>query len=178
VSIAKVGLPEPRSTWLGYLIPELVLPFVIVGGHLAARERRVNDPARVLTGPLPVRRGRVHRARRVRVMRSTVIAPIAARATGGRVQAVRGHRTRRARRDEGRRCAAESYGDGANHDARCRNCGSLLYSLVRDGAYVHVTLGTLVDAPTIRPSAHLFVRQQGPWHTIGDDLPQHDRFPD
>jgi Domain of unknown function (DUF4345) len=35
VSIAKVGLPEPRSTWLGYLIPELVLPFVIVGGHLA-----------------------------------------------------------------------------------------------------------------------------------------------
>jgi hypothetical protein len=70
------------------------------------------------------------------------------------------------------------YGDGANHDARCRTCGSLLYSLVRDGAYVHVTLGTLVDDPTIRPSAHLFVGSKAPWHTIGDALPQHDRFPD
>ena len=30
VSIAKVGLPQPRAVWLGYLIPELVLPIVIV----------------------------------------------------------------------------------------------------------------------------------------------------
>jgi len=29
VSIARVGLPRPRAVWLGYLIPELVLPFVI-----------------------------------------------------------------------------------------------------------------------------------------------------
>ena len=29
VSIARVGLPEPHAVWLGYLIPELVLPFVI-----------------------------------------------------------------------------------------------------------------------------------------------------
>ncbi len=35
VSIAKVGLPEPRAVWLGYLIPELVLPFVIAGAHYA-----------------------------------------------------------------------------------------------------------------------------------------------
>ena len=33
VSIAKVGLPEPTAVWLGYLIPELVLPFVIAGAH-------------------------------------------------------------------------------------------------------------------------------------------------
>src|SRR6478609_6092208 len=33
-------------------------------------------------------------------------------------------------------------GDEAqNHDVRCGKCGSLLYSVVRDGAYVHVTLG-------------------------------------
>ena len=31
VSIAKVGLPEPAAVWLGYLVPELVLPFVIAG---------------------------------------------------------------------------------------------------------------------------------------------------
>lgn len=29
VSIRKVGLPQPAAVWLGYLIPELVLPFVI-----------------------------------------------------------------------------------------------------------------------------------------------------
>jgi hypothetical protein len=37
VSIAKVGLPEPRAVWLAYLVPELVLPFVIAGAHYAGR---------------------------------------------------------------------------------------------------------------------------------------------
>ena len=35
VSISRVGLPKPTAVWLGYLIPELVLPFVIVGAHYA-----------------------------------------------------------------------------------------------------------------------------------------------
>ena len=35
VSISKVGLPEPRLVWLGYLVPELVLPFVLAGAHFA-----------------------------------------------------------------------------------------------------------------------------------------------
>jgi hypothetical protein len=35
VSIAKVGLPRPHAAWLGYMIPELVLPFVIAGAQLA-----------------------------------------------------------------------------------------------------------------------------------------------
>lgn len=35
VSIAKVGLPEPRAVWLGYLVPELLLPFVLAGAHYA-----------------------------------------------------------------------------------------------------------------------------------------------
>jgi Domain of unknown function (DUF4345) len=35
VSIAKVGLPEPRAVWLGYLFPELLLPFVLAGAHHA-----------------------------------------------------------------------------------------------------------------------------------------------
>ena len=37
VSIAKVGLPEPHAVWLGYLVPELLLPFVIAGAHYAGR---------------------------------------------------------------------------------------------------------------------------------------------
>lgn len=35
VSISKVGLPKPTAVWLGYLIPELLLPFVIAGAHYA-----------------------------------------------------------------------------------------------------------------------------------------------
>ena len=68
------------------------------------------------------------------------------------------------------------YGDAVAHDAHCGTCGSLLYSVVREGAYVHVTLGTLVDDPSIRPSAHIFVGSKAPWYTITDDLPQHQEF--
>ncbi|MFV3077838.1 GFA family protein [Niveispirillum fermenti] len=64
------------------------------------------------------------------------------------------------------------YGDALCHDAHCPTCGSLLYSLVRDGAYVHVTLGTLVDTPTIRPTEHIFVGSKAPWYNITDNLPQ------
>jgi hypothetical protein len=35
VSISKVGLPEPKSVWLGYLVPELLLPFVVAGAYYA-----------------------------------------------------------------------------------------------------------------------------------------------
>ena len=37
VSIAKVGLPKPAAVWLGYLIPELLLPVVIVVAHRAGQ---------------------------------------------------------------------------------------------------------------------------------------------
>jgi hypothetical protein len=66
------------------------------------------------------------------------------------------------------------YGSDKAHDAHCRECGSLLYSVVRDGAYVHVAMGTLVDAPGIQPKAHIFVGSKAPWYTITDDLPQYD----
>lgn len=36
VSIAKVGLPKPTAVWLGYLVPELLLPFVIAGAQYAS----------------------------------------------------------------------------------------------------------------------------------------------
>ncbi|CDX11275.1 Glutathione-dependent formaldehyde-activating GFA [Mesorhizobium sp. ORS 3324] len=65
------------------------------------------------------------------------------------------------------------YGDTGGHDAHCGQCGSLLYSLVREGAYVHVPMGTLTDDPAIRPSAHIFVGSKAKWFTITDDLPQY-----
>lgn len=33
VSIRKVGLPKPAAVWLCYLVPELVLPFVMAAAH-------------------------------------------------------------------------------------------------------------------------------------------------
>ncbi len=49
------------------------------------------------------------------------------------------------------------YGDPTGHDAHCNICGSLLYSVVREGAFIRVPMGTPIDQPTIRPSAHIFV---------------------
>ena len=55
----------------------------------------------------------------------------------------------------------------------CRLCGSLLYAVVRAGRFVHVAMGSLVDAPSIRPTCHVFVGSKAPWFTITDDLPQY-----
>ncbi len=65
------------------------------------------------------------------------------------------------------------FGDENGNDTHCKMCGSLLYSVVRDGAFVHVAMGTLVDDPTIRPTRHIFVGSKAPWFTITDDLPQY-----
>jgi hypothetical protein len=67
------------------------------------------------------------------------------------------------------------YGDAeSNHDVRCKICGSLLCSVVRDGAWVHVALGTLDTAPTKRPTEHIFVGSKAAWEVILDDLPQYE----
>ena len=70
------------------------------------------------------------------------------------------------------------FGDDERaHDVHCGVCGSLLYSVVREGAYVHVAMGTLVDDPTIRASAHIFVGSKANWHRITDELPQFEQLP-
>jgi hypothetical protein len=67
-------------------------------------------------------------------------------------------------------------GDEQLNDTRCTACGSLLYSVVRDGAYVHVAMGSLVDAPSIRPGGHIYVGSKAPWFEITDDLPQFEEL--
>ncbi|MBA3676518.1 MAG: GFA family protein [Sphingosinicella sp.] len=70
-----------------------------------------------------------------------------------------------------------TYGEKNAYDLHCRICGSLLFSIVREGSYVHVPLGTLKDEPSIRPSMHIFVGSKAQWFDITDDLPQHESFP-
>jgi hypothetical protein len=68
------------------------------------------------------------------------------------------------------------FGEPDENHTRCLTCGSLLFSVVRNGEYVHVAMGSLVDAPSIRPTAHIFVGSKAPWFEITDDLPQHDEY--
>ncbi len=67
-------------------------------------------------------------------------------------------------------------GEENENDTRCARCGSLLFSVVRDGAYVHVAMGSLVDEPSIRPAGHIFVGSKAPWFEITDDLPQFEEL--
>jgi hypothetical protein len=68
------------------------------------------------------------------------------------------------------------WGDDRENHTRCGICGSLLYSVVRDGVYVHVALGSLVDDPGIRPTEHIFVGSKAPWFEITDELPQAEEY--
>jgi hypothetical protein len=68
------------------------------------------------------------------------------------------------------------WGTPDENHTRCGTCGALLYSVVREGEYVHVALGSLVDEPSLRPTKHIFVSSKAPWYEITDDLPQHAEY--
>ena len=50
-------------------------------------------------------------------------------------------------------------------------------AMTRDGQFCHVTMGTLVDDPGIRPKFHIFVVSTAPWHEFADSLPQYAELP-
>ena len=66
--------------------------------------------------------------------------------------------------------------DDLTHDTRCAACGSFLFSVVREGEFVHVAMGSLIDTPSIRPTEHIFVGSKAPWFEITDDLPQAEEY--
>ena len=59
----------------------------------------------------------------------------------------------------------------------CAGCGSIVFSFVHHGEFVHVPLGTLRDPPSVRPEFHMCVASKAPWHQIGDALPQYPQQP-
>ncbi len=68
------------------------------------------------------------------------------------------------------------FGEEDLNDTRCGACGCFLFSVVREGAWVHVAMGSLIDAPSIRPTAHIFVGSKAPWLEITDELPQYEEY--
>ncbi len=69
------------------------------------------------------------------------------------------------------------FGGEQAHDVHCRTCSSLLFSAFPPRDWVHVALGSLLDAPSRQPSCHIWVSDKAPWYTITDGLPQHEGFP-
>lgn len=67
---------------------------------------------------------------------------------------------------------------GASHEVRCQACLSLLYWSPSNGERVRVPYGSLVDEPSLKPTAHMFVGSKAPWHEILDDLPRYDERPE
>jgi len=97
-------------------------------------------------------------------------------ATGGAFKPLGGIRRERLEVERGADGLLIVGGD-TDHHARCAACGSLLWSVVREGEYVHVAYGSLDDAPSLRPTMHIWVSEKAPWYEIADDLPQYAEFP-
>jgi hypothetical protein len=97
------------------------------------------------------------------------------RATGAAYKPIAGiardHLTITRGADMIQRVAGSNGGWWSKH---CRACCSLLYAVIDDASFVHVAMGTLIDAPSLVPTHHVFVGSKAPWSTITDDLPQYE----
>jgi hypothetical protein len=62
------------------------------------------------------------------------------------------------------------------HAKRCGKCYSLLYWTGYEGK-IRLPYGTLIDEPSLKPTAHIYVGSKASWYAILDDLPQYDEDP-
>jgi hypothetical protein len=58
--------------------------------------------------------------------------------------------------------------------AFCGQCGSSLYAAKPQRGMIHLRLGTLDEAPSLRPQFHSYVGSKAEWDTICDGLPQYE----
>jgi hypothetical protein len=63
-----------------------------------------------------------------------------------------------------------------HHSCRCGECYSLLYWTGYEGK-IRIPFGSLIDSPTLKPTAHMYVGSKALWYEILDDLPQHAEAP-
>lgn len=58
--------------------------------------------------------------------------------------------------------------------AFCGTCGSSLYAAKNQRGMIHLRLGTLNEAPSLRPQFHSYVASKADWDSsLGDGLPQY-----
>lgn len=97
------------------------------------------------------------------------------RATGSAIKPFAGIAIEKLRLINGQDSLMKNGGDRA-HAVHCARCGTLPYSLVGQGNHAHVTLGKLVDTPSIRPIEPILAGIKARWSEITDDLPQNDEL--
>lgn len=61
--------------------------------------------------------------------------------------------------------------------AFCSNCGSSLFSKKLNTNMCNIRLGILDDAPTQKPTFHIFVGSKASWYEITDNLKKFDAMP-
>jgi ADP-ribosyl-[dinitrogen reductase] hydrolase len=61
--------------------------------------------------------------------------------------------------------------------AFCRVCGSPLPVPLEGTDYVVLLAGVLDDDPGTRPFRHIFMGQDAPWNSTGDELPRFEGRP-
>jgi len=61
----------------------------------------------------------------------------------------------------------------------CSRCGSQLFIRRQNRPQITViTLGTLDDAPSVKPTRHVFTASKAPWYEIDEALPRFDIYPE
>jgi hypothetical protein len=63
-----------------------------------------------------------------------------------------------------------------HHATRCGTCFSLVYWTGHEGK-IRMPYGSLVDEPSLKPMAHMFVGSKASWYQILDGLPLYDEYP-
>ena len=59
----------------------------------------------------------------------------------------------------------------------CPRCGSAVPSTGEEVPFALIPMGNVAEDPGARPRLHLFTGSMAHWHTIVDDLPQHEEYP-
>lgn len=63
------------------------------------------------------------------------------------------------------------------HRPFCPRCGSAVPTVGEALPFVLIPMGNVAEDPGSRPRLHMFTGSMAPWHSIVDDLPQHEAYP-
>ncbi len=59
----------------------------------------------------------------------------------------------------------------------CSHCGSSVFSEKPEAGLMHVRYGALIDSPSLKPQAHMYVASKADWYELDDELPKFEEAP-